>query len=96
MKTFTYNITKDTDIVLTPTEINITPMQRGEGGRYFEIVLSQQITGGYRMQKKTELISDAINIEECFEGGYDLDTEEPVINLVKLQAILDLYGINLV
>lgn len=95
MKTFTYNITKDTDVVMVPTRIDITPLHRGENGRYFEITLSQEITNGSRWQKKIELIPDSSNIEECFEGGYDLDTEEPIINLVKLQTILDNFGITL-
>lgn len=96
MKTFTYNISKQTDVVIVPTKIDITPIHRGEGGRYFIIRLTQELSNGFRMQEKTELIPDSMNIDECFEGGYDLDAEEPVIDLGKLQAILDNFGITLV
>ena len=95
MKTFQFNITKDADITFAPTVIKITPLEKTATGRKFQIELLQEFTNGFRQQSKIEEIPDALNIHECFEGGYDLDTEEPIINLVKLQTILDNFGINL-
>lgn len=94
-KTFEFNITKNTDIVFKPKKIKLTPLHKTVTGRMFKIEFIEDFVNGSNTQCKTQDIPDNLNIEACFEGGYDLDNGEPIINFTELQKVFDVFGINL-
>ena len=94
-KTFEFNMTKRVDIVFKPKKIKLTPLQKTLTGRMFRIEFVEEFTNGSNTQCKTQDIPDSLNIEACFEGGYDLDSQEPIINFTELQRVFDTFGMNL-
>lgn len=94
-KTFEFNMTKRVDIVFKPQKIKLTPLQKTLTGRMFRIEFVEEFPNGSNTQCKTQDIPDSLNIEACFEGGYDLDKEEPIINFTELQRVFDIFGMDL-
>lgn len=94
-KTFEFDITRNTDIVFKPKKIKLTPLNKTSTGRIFKVELIEEFASGSNTQCKTQEIPDSLNIEACFEGGYDLDNGEPIINFTELQRVFDNFGLNL-